>query len=200
MTSYISKLKLLGKEIYLFNKYRMGKSSNFNVLVDSCYLLNNKIVMVIKNGITQKYEIIQRDVNQNIIDIVLYKRACSIDYYSLNSVQCIDLNFTPNTVNDTITKIFSFSNGRIMHVSVYDNFSFAVFNTKEIGKVLYITYIVKMQKVRLFVKENLDIFDITNNKDDKTIVLDDANSSVFYIRPTENKYRNIGFANTIGDV
>ena len=200
MTSYISKLKLLGKEIYLFNKYRMGKSSNFNVLVDSCYLLNNKIVMVIKNGITQKYEIIQRDVNQNIIDIVLYKRACSIDYYSLNSVQCIDLNFTPNTVNDTITKIFSFSNGRIMHVSGYDNFSFAVFNTKEIGKVLYITYIVKMQKVRLFVRENLDIFDITNNKDDKTIVLDDANSSVFYIRPTENKYRNIGFANTIGDV
>lgn len=155
MTNYINKLKLLGKEIHLFNKYRMSKNSDSNVSVDSCYLLNNKIVIVIKNGIKQKYEIIQRDVNQNIVDIVLSKRACSIDYYSLNGVQCIDLNFTPNTVNDNITKIFSFSNGRIMHVSGYDNFSFAVFNTKEMGKVIYIAYIVKMQKVRLFVKREL---------------------------------------------
>lgn len=200
MTSYINKLKLLGKEIHLFNKYRMGKSRNSEVLVYSCYLLNNKIVIVLKNVITKKYEIIQRDVNQNIIDIVSYMRACSIDYNSLSGVQCIDLNFTPNTETDTITKIFSFSNGRIMHVSGYDNFSFAVFNTKEMGKVLYIAYIVKMQKVRLFVKENLDIFDITNNKDDKTIVLDDANSSVFYIRLTENKYENIGFTDIVGDV
>lgn len=200
MTSYINKLKLLGKEIHLFNKYRMSKNSDSNVSVNSCYLLNNKIVIVIKNGITQKYEIIQRDVNQNIIEIVASMVKCSIDYYSLSGVQCIDLNFTPNTTTDTITKIFSFSNGMIMHVSGYDNFSFAVFKTKEIGKVLYITYIVKMQKVRLFVKENLDIFDITNNKYDKEIVLDDANSSVFYIRPTENKYSNIGFTDIVGDV
>lgn len=200
MTSYINKLKLLGKEIYLFNKYRMGKSSNFNVFVDSCYLLNNKIVIVIKNGITQKYEIIQRDVNQNIIDIVLYKRECSIDYYSLNSVQRINFNLTPNTVNDTIIKIFCFSNGRIMHVSGFDNFSFAVFDTKEMGKVLYIIYTVNMQKVQVIVNENLSIFDVTYDKNDRAIVLDDEDSSVFYIRPTENKYRNIGFANTIGDV
>lgn len=200
MTSYINKLKLLGKEIYLFNKYGMGKSSNFNVLVDRCYLLNNKIVIVIKNGITQKYEIIQRDVNQNIIDIVLYKRACSIDYYSLNSVQCIDLNFTPNTVTDNITKIFCFSNGRILHVSKYDNFGFAVYNTKEMGKVLYIIYTVNMQKVQVIVNENLSIFDVTYDKNDKAIVLDDEDSSICYIRPTENKYSNIGFADTIGDI
>lgn len=127
-------------------------------------------------------------------------RTCSVEYNSLSGVQCINLNLTPNTVTDNITKILCFSNGRILHVSKYDNFGFAVYNTKEMGKVLYIIYTVNMQKVQVIVNENLSIFDVTYDKNDKAIVLDDEDSSICNIRPTENKYENIGFTDIAGDV
>ena len=200
MTSYINKLKLLGKEIYIFDKYNKGKSMNCKVSVDSCYLLNNKIVIVLKNGVTKKYEAIQLDVKQSLRGIVYYMGTISIEYNSFRGVQCIKLYLTTSKIMDNITTIFSFNNGRILHFSNYRNFSFAVYNTKEIGKILYIIGKENMQKIQVFVNENLSIFDITYNKDDKAIVLDDENSSIYNIRQTKNKYDTIGFTDIVGDV
>ena len=61
MTSYINKLKLLGKEIYLFDRCNKDKSMNCKVSVDSCYLLNNKIV---ENKIKSTYETLHTSVNE----------------------------------------------------------------------------------------------------------------------------------------
>ena len=201
MTSYINKLSLLGKEISLFDKHNRGKSRNCKVLVDRCYLLNNKIVIVLKNEITKKYEVIQRNVNQNIINTLSDVRMCSIEYSSCYGVQFIDLGFNPNTVMDNnVTTILCFGNGNIMAISDYDNFSFCVYNTKEIGKIIYIVYIVGIDRVRIIVNEKLRVFDITHNGKDKTIVLDDEIKSIYHIRPVENMYSNIVFSEVVGEV